>query len=71
MSDSHLNFQTDGTPEPPKAYGGCTCSCHRGSGIIHCVPCCRPSDRAGCPICGKRGWCTCGYGPEHDFSEEP
>lgn len=27
----------------PKAYGGCTCSCHRVPGIMHFAPCCRPS----------------------------
>lgn len=28
----------------PKAYGGCTCSCHRTPGVMHIAPCCRPSD---------------------------
>ena len=28
----------------PKAYGGCTCSCHRRPGVMHIVACCRPSD---------------------------
>lgn len=32
-----------GARESMTSYGGCTCSCHRGSGVIHCVPCCRPT----------------------------
>ena len=28
----------------PKAYGGCTCSCHRMPGVMHIAACCRPSD---------------------------
>jgi hypothetical protein len=24
-----------------------------------------------CPICGKSGWCSCGYGPEHNHEPEP
>lgn len=28
----------------PKSYGGCTCACHRRSGIKHVLPCCLPSD---------------------------
>ena len=31
-------------PGAPRAYGGCTCSCHRGSNILHAFPCCHPSD---------------------------
>jgi hypothetical protein len=27
----------------PPAYNNCTCSCHRGSGIIHFVACCAPT----------------------------
>ena len=26
----------------PEAHGGCQCSCHRDSGVMHCVPCCLP-----------------------------
>lgn len=26
----------------PTAYDGCTCSCHRHAGVMHCVPCCYP-----------------------------
>lgn len=31
----------------PKSYGGCTCACHRRSGIKHVLPCCLPSDEKG------------------------
>jgi len=31
-----------GRRAPPPAYKHCTCSCHRGSGIIHFVACCSP-----------------------------
>ena len=30
----------------PPAYGGCTCSCHRRSGVMHVVPCCGPGRRS-------------------------
>jgi hypothetical protein len=26
----------------PKAYGGCTCVCHRMPNVYHCMPCCYP-----------------------------
>lgn len=26
----------------PRAYGSCTCVCHRQRGVMHCVPCCYP-----------------------------
>ena len=55
------------TPEPrppedlparplPRAYGGCTCPCHRTPGMIHVVPCCTPGDEA--------------FEPRHGTSEE-
>jgi hypothetical protein len=28
----------------PTAYGGCTCDCHRTPHVMHCVPCCYPTD---------------------------
>jgi len=28
----------------PKAYGGCTCDCHRMPNVCHCAPCCYPSN---------------------------
>lgn len=34
----------------PRAYGGCTCSCHRGSGIRHVAPCCRPGSLQDAPF---------------------
>jgi len=27
----------------------CKCGCHEGSGLLHCLPCCRR-----CPFCGLR-----------------
>lgn len=26
----------------PRAYGGCSCDCHRMAAVYHCVPCCGP-----------------------------
>ncbi len=31
----------------------------------------RPKLKSICPICKKTGWCTCGYGPEHNLELEP
>ncbi len=28
----------------PKAYGGCTCACHRTPGMVHFAPCCTIDD---------------------------
>ena len=30
----------------PKAYGGCTCDCHRGPGVKHVMACCYPGKRS-------------------------
>lgn len=30
-------------PLTPPAFNNCTCSCHRGSGLIHFVACCAPA----------------------------
>lgn len=38
-----MTHYTPPHPDCPPAYGGCTCSCHRMPGVMHCVPCCRPS----------------------------
>lgn len=34
----------------PRAYGGCTCSCHRMPGVMHIAPCCRPGDEQSKPL---------------------
>ena len=34
----------------PRAYGGCTCSCHRMPGVMHITPCCRPGDDQSKPL---------------------
>jgi hypothetical protein len=31
-------------PDCPRAYGGCTCDCHRIPNVFHCRPCCTPLD---------------------------
>ena len=28
----------------PKAYGGCSCPCHKQPGVMHVVACCYPID---------------------------
>ena len=43
MSLIHLPFGSY-TNLRNKAYGGCTCSCHRDNDVIHCFPCCYPED---------------------------
>lgn len=30
-------------PTLNKAYGMCSCHCHRVEGVYHCVPCCYPN----------------------------
>lgn len=37
-ADGKLTAVTDALL--PRAYGNCTCSCHRTPGVYHCVPCC-------------------------------
>jgi hypothetical protein len=31
----------------PKAYGDCSCVCHRVPGVYHCAPCCHPKTASG------------------------
>lgn len=35
-------FRRIGDREPPRAYGGCHCSCHRTVGMVHVAACCGP-----------------------------
>jgi hypothetical protein len=35
-------FRRIGDRQPPPAYGGCHCSCHRTVGMVHVAACCGP-----------------------------
>jgi hypothetical protein len=43
-------------PELPRAYAGCSCSCHRMPGVYHCVPCCwaGKEDLLGSTLAGQK-----------------
>lgn len=50
----HSPFRPDGE-QLPRAYGGCTCHCHRWPGVSHVMACCKPGDKAWCTIYNDPG----------------
>jgi hypothetical protein len=48
-------MQLDTFENPNPAYGGCTCDCHKNSGMMHIVPCCYLPVQEKCPDCGGLG----------------